>query len=56
LQALEMMGGSAAYTGDPLEVAARDLFMLRIHVTQLYDDVVLGYGRSEYGLSGHPLV
>ena len=56
LQALEMMGGSAAYTGDPLEVAARDLFMLRIHVTQLYDDVVLGFGRAEYGLSGHPLV
>lgn len=56
LRGLEMMGGSAAYTGDPLEMAARDLFMVRIHVSQIYDDNMLAYGRTEYGLSGHPLL
>jgi alkylation response protein AidB-like acyl-CoA dehydrogenase len=55
-RALEMMGGSAAYTGDPLEMAARDLFMNRIHAGQIYDDIMLGYGRTEFGLSGHPML
>lgn len=55
-QALEMMGGSAAYTGDPLEIAARDLFMNRIHVGQIYDDNMLAYGRTEFGLGGHPML
>ncbi len=53
---IEMLGGSATTSGDPLEIAARDLFMLLIHVGQLYDDNMLAYGRAEYGLSGHPLL
>jgi hypothetical protein len=51
-----MLGGGAAYTGDPLEIAARDLIMVRLHVGQLYDDNMLAYGRTEYGMSGHPLL
>lgn len=56
LRGLEMLGGAAAYTGDPIEIAARDLLMVRIHVGQIYDDNMLAYGRTEYGLSGHPLL
>lgn len=56
ITALDMLGGAAAYTGDPLEIAARDLIMVRLHVGQLYDDNMLAYGRTEYGMSGHPLL
>jgi len=55
-RALEMLGGAAAYKGDPLEIAARDLFMVLIHVGQIYDDNMLAYGRTQFGLSGHPLL
>jgi alkylation response protein AidB-like acyl-CoA dehydrogenase len=53
---IEMLGGAATSRGDPMEIAARDLFMLLIHVGQLYDDNMLAYGRAEYGLPGHPLL
>lgn len=55
-RAIDLLGGAATTRGDPLEIAARDLMMLRIHVGQLYDDNMLAYGRAEYGLSGHPLL
>ena len=55
-RAFEMLGGMAAYKGDPIEIAARDLFMVLIHVGQIYDDNMLAYGRTQYGLSGHPLL
>ena len=54
-RAMEMLGGMAAYSGDPMEIAARDLFMISIHLGQIYDDNMLSYGRTQYGLSGHPL-
>lgn len=54
-EVLELMGGTACYTGDPLEIAVRDLFMVKVHVGQIYNDNLLGYGRTEFGLSGHPL-
>lgn len=53
---IEMLGGAATTRGDVLEIAARDLLMLSIHVGQLYDDNMLAYGRAEYGLGGHPLL
>lgn len=54
-RALELLGGAAAYKGDIVEVFARDLMMVSIHVTQLYEDHMMYYGRTQYGLSGHPL-
>ena len=56
MHAFDLLGGAATTRGDPIEIAARDLVMLRIHVGQLYDDNMLSYGRAEYGLSGHPLL
>lgn len=55
-RAFEMLGGMAAYKGDPIEMAVRDLFMVLIHVGQAYEDNMLGYGRTQFGLSGHPLL
>ena len=55
-RALELLGGMAANSGDPLEIAARDLFMIAIHLGQIYEDNMMAYGRTEYGLSGHPLL
>lgn len=52
---LELLGGAATYKGDLVEVFARDLFMISIHVTQIYEDHMMFYGRTQYGLSGHPL-
>jgi alkylation response protein AidB-like acyl-CoA dehydrogenase len=54
-RALELLGGAAAYKGDIVEVFARDLMMVSIHVTQLYEDHMMYYGRAQYGLSAHPL-
>ncbi|MDO9450935.1 MAG: acyl-CoA dehydrogenase family protein [Rugosibacter sp.] len=53
---MELLGGAAAYRGDLVEVFARDLFMMSIHFGQAYDDHMMFYGRSQYGLSAHPLV
>jgi hypothetical protein len=38
-----------------VEVFARDLMMVSIHVMQIYEDHMMYYGRAQYGLSGHPL-
>ncbi len=55
-RALELLGGAAAYRGDLIEVFARDLFMVSIHVGQAYEDHMMFYGRAQYGMSQHPLV
>jgi alkylation response protein AidB-like acyl-CoA dehydrogenase len=55
-RSLELLGGAAAYRGDLVEVFARDLMMISIHVGQAYEDHMLYYGRAQYGLSQHPLV
>ena len=55
-RALELLGGTAANRGDPLEIAARDLFMIAIHLGQIYEDNMMAYGRTQYDLSGHPLL
>lgn len=52
---MELLGAAATYKGDLVEVFARDLFMLSLHVTQIYEDHMMFYGRAQYGLSGHPL-
>lgn len=54
--AMNLLGASSTASGDPLEIAARDLFMVYIHLGQIYEDNMLAYGRTQYGLSGHPLL
>ncbi len=49
-RAFELLGGAAGYSGDPIERFARDLFMARIHITQLYEDHMVSLGRSLFGL------
>jgi alkylation response protein AidB-like acyl-CoA dehydrogenase len=54
--AMNLLGASATGSGDPMEIAARDAFMVYIHLGQIYEDNMLAYGRTQYGLSGHPLL
>ena len=55
-RAIELLGGMAAYKGDYLERTARDLFMASLQVAQIYEDNMMFYGRTQYGLEGHPLL
>ncbi|MES2237365.1 MAG: acyl-CoA dehydrogenase [Pseudomonadota bacterium] len=52
---IELLGAASTYKGDLVEVFARDLFMISLHVTQSFEDHMLFYGRTQYGLSGHPI-
>ena len=54
--AINLLGASATGSGDPLETAARDAFMVYIHLGQIYEDNMMAYGRTQFGLSGHPLL
>ena len=54
--AMSLLGASATGSGDPLETAARDAFMVYIHLGQIYEDNMMAYGRTQFGLSGHPLL
>lgn len=54
--AMNLLGASATSSGDPMEIAARDAFMIYIHLGQIYEDNMLAYGRTHYGLPGHPLL
>ncbi|HIG79589.1 MAG TPA: acyl-CoA dehydrogenase [Cycloclasticus sp.] len=54
--AMNLLGASATGSGDPLETAARDAFMVYIHLGQIYEDNMMAYGRTQFGLSGHPLL
>ncbi len=54
--AMNLLGASATGSGDPLETAARDAFMVYIHLGQIYEDNMMSYGRTQFGLSGHPLL
>jgi len=53
---MNLLGASSTASGDPLEIAARDAFMIHIHLGQIYEDNMLAYGRTQFGLSGHPLL
>ncbi len=55
IRALELLGGAATYKGDIVEVFARDLLMVSLQVGQAYEDHMMFYGRTQFGLSGHPL-
>ncbi|MGB1703091.1 MAG: hypothetical protein ACPHFR_08230, partial [Cycloclasticus sp.] len=54
--AMNLLGASATGRGDPLEIAARDAFMVYIHLGQIYEDNMMSYGRTQFGFSGHPLL
>lgn len=51
-RAFELLGGSAAYKGDPVERFPRDMFMVSVHITQAYEDHMAARGRTIFGLPG----
>ncbi|MBV1912810.1 MAG: hypothetical protein KUG55_04200, partial [Cycloclasticus sp.] len=53
---MNLLGASVTGSVGPLETAARDAFMVYIHLGQIYEDNMVSYGRTQFGLSGHPLL
>jgi 3-hydroxy-9,10-secoandrosta-1,3,5(10)-triene-9,17-dione monooxygenase len=48
-------GASALFPGHPLERIFRDIHAATVHVSLLYGDAMINYGRSMFGGPGHPM-
>ncbi|WP_241481589.1 acyl-CoA dehydrogenase family protein [Mesobacillus campisalis] len=49
------LGGNSLYRGQHTERFVRDLLAVAAHPTHLYEDAMVGYGKSILGLDGHPM-
>lgn len=52
---LMTLGGNAIYRSAHSERFVRDLIAVAAHPSHLYDDAMVGYGKSILGLDGHPM-
>lgn len=43
--------GHALLKGHPVELFTRDLMAIATHITSLYEDGILGYGRHLFGVN-----
>lgn len=50
VKALLTLGGHALLKGHPVEMFTRDLMAIGTHITSLYEDGILGYGRHLFGV------
>ena len=50
VKALLTVGGHALLKGHPVEIFTRDLIAIATHITSLYEDGILGYGRHLFGV------
>ena len=50
VKALLTLGGHAVLKGHPVELFTRDLIAIATHITSLYEDGILGYGRHLFGV------
>lgn len=50
VKALLTLGGHALLKGHPVELFTRDLMAIATHITSLYEDGILGYGRHLFGV------
>jgi 3-hydroxy-9,10-secoandrosta-1,3,5(10)-triene-9,17-dione monooxygenase len=49
------LGGNSLYRGQHTERFVRDLLAVAAHPTHLYEDAMVGYGKSILGFDGHPM-
>lgn len=49
------LGGNAIYREGNTERFVRDLIAVAAHPSHLYDDAMVGYGKSILGFNGHPM-
>lgn len=52
---LVTLGGNAIYKSEHSERFVRDILAVAAHPTHLYDDAMVGYGKSILGFAGHPM-
>ncbi|MBD3107255.1 flavin-dependent monooxygenase [Bacillus sp. AGMB 02131] len=50
VKALLTLGGHALLKGHPVELFTRDLIAIATHITSLYEDGILGYGKHLFGV------
>ena len=50
VRALLTLGGHALLKGHPVELFTRDLIAIATHITSLYEDGLIGYGRHLFGV------
>ena len=50
VRALLTLGGHALLKGHPVELFSRDLIAIATHITSLYEDGLIGYGRHLFGV------
>ncbi|MEK4078695.1 acyl-CoA dehydrogenase family protein [Solibacillus sp. FSL K6-1126] len=51
VKSLLTLGGHALLKGHPVELFSRDLIAIATHITSLYEDGILGYGRHLFGVN-----
>lgn len=51
VRAMLTLGGHALLKGHPVELFTRDLIAIGTHITSLYEDGMLGYGRHLFGVN-----
>lgn len=54
-KALLTFGGTAIFSGDPLEKISRDLLALASHGNHLYEDAMAAFGGTMFGKPAHPV-
>ena len=54
-QILVTLGGNSLYKEQHSERFLRDLIAVAAHPTHLYDDAMVGYGKTVLGFDGHPM-
>ena len=52
---LVTLGGNSLYKSEHSERFVRDIIAVAAHPTHLYDDAMVGYGKSILGFDGHPM-
>ena len=50
VKALLTLGGHALLKGHPVELFSRDIIAIATHITSLYEDGIMGYGRHLFGV------
>jgi 3-hydroxy-9,10-secoandrosta-1,3,5(10)-triene-9,17-dione monooxygenase len=55
VKATQMLGGTALFKGDPVEMFTRDLLNLGSHGSHLYEDAMTTYGGAIFGGPAHPV-
>ncbi|MCM3725019.1 acyl-CoA dehydrogenase [Neobacillus cucumis] len=55
LKVILTLGGTSIFKGDPVELFTRDVIAFASHPTNLWEDAMSAYGRTQFGGPAHPV-